>query len=637
MSRVRSGRGGALVTLLPGVGRLRGYERSWLRGDLLAGITVAAYLIPQVMAYAVIAGLPAVVGLWAMFTSVLVYAVLGSSRLLSVGPESTTALLTAAVVAPLAGGDPGRYAALAAALALTVGGLVLLAGLARLGFVADLLSKPVLVGYLAGVGVLMMVSQLGKLTGVRVEGETVVAQLGSFASNLDQLHVPTLLLGLGTVTFLLAAAQRFPHAPVPLAGIVLATLAVALLDLTDRGIRVVGPVSAGLPSVGLPDVSAADLLALLLPAAGVAIVGYTDNVLTARAFGGRSRSTVDANQELLALGTANLAAGVIHTFPVSSSGSRTAIAAALGGRTQLYSIVALATVVGTLLFGRPLLAAFPVAALGAIVVYAATRLVDLGEFGRFARFRRSELVLALAATAGVLAVDILYGVLIAVALSILDLLRRVARPHDGILGYAPGVAGMHDIDDYPGARTVPGLVVYRYDAPLCFANAEDFVARALGSVQAAGGDTDWFLLNAEANVEVDITSVDALEDLRAELVRRGVVFAMARVKQDLRLDLMAAGLVDRIGADRIFPTLPTAVDAYVAWYSERYGGPPVGLRPPGPPVPDRPATRREDPPETGPEDPPETGPEDPPETGPEDPPATRPDDPPPGGPQGARA
>jgi high affinity sulfate transporter 1 len=598
MPRDRPARWGSL---LPAVGWVGEYERSWFRGDLIAGVTVAAYLIPQVMAYAAVAGLPAVVGLWAMLASIVVYAVLGSSRLLSVGPESTTALLTAAVLAPLAAGDPARYAALAAALALTVGGLLLLARLARLGFVADLLSRPVLVGYLAGVGVLMAVSQLEKLTGVPVDGETVVAQGRSFAANLDRLDGPTLLLSGATLAFLLIASRFYPHAPVPLVGIVLATLAVAVLDLTDRGIQVVGPVSAGLPSVRVPDVSAADLTALLLPAVGVMIVGYTDNVLTARAFAGRGRSTVDANQELLALGTANIAAGFVQAFPVSSSGSRTAIAAALGGRTQLYSIVALVTVVGTLLFGRPLLAAFPLPALGAIVVYAATRLVDVGEFRRFARFRRSELVLALAATAGVLAFDILYGVLLAVALSILDLLRRVARPHDGILGYAPGVAGMHDVDDYPDARTVPGLVVYRYDAPLCFANAEDFIRRALGSVQDADDHVEWFVLNAEANVEVDITAVDALETVRAELTGQGVVFAMARVKQDLRIELTAAGLVERIGEDRIFPTLPTAVEAYAGWYTERHGAPPAGWRSLAVPADGSPPPpRAEEPPSPGP-------------------------------------
>jgi high affinity sulfate transporter 1 len=562
--------------MLPGVDHLSRYERGWLRGDVLAGITVAAYLVPQVMAYAEVAGLPPVVGLWAVLASLLVYAAVGSSRQLSVGPESTTALLTATVVAPLAAGDPARYAALAAALALVVGVMCLLAWTARLGFVADLLSKPVLVGYMAGVGVLMVVGQLGKTTGVRVQGDTVVAELASFVRGLDQVHGPTLLLSLAVLALLLAGAHRFPRAPVPLAVMLLAVLAATVLDLRQRGVRVVGDVAAGLPQIGIPAVSTADLVALLLPAAGVTIVAYTDNALTGRAFATRNGYRVDANQELLALGTANLATGLVQTFPVSSSGSRTVIGDALGSRSQLYSLVAVLTVAATLLFGRPLLGAFPIAALGAIVIWAATRLIDVREFRRIARFRRSELVLALATTVAVLAVDILYGVLIAVSLSILDLLRRMARPHDGILGYAPGLAGMHDIDDYPGARTVPGLVVYRYDAPLCFANAEDFKRRALASVEETGDDAEWFVLNAEANVEIDVTSADALDELREELIRRGTVFAMARVKQDLRGDLDAAGLIDRIGAERIFPTLPTAVAAYVDAYTGRHGSPPEG-------------------------------------------------------------
>ena len=562
--------------LLPGVDHLTRYERTWLRGDVLAGITVAAYLVPQVMAYAEVAGLPAVVGLWAVLVSLLVYAVFGSSRQLSVGPESTTALLTATVVAPMAAGDPGRYAALAATLAVVVGVLCLLAWLLRLGFVADLLSKPVLVGYLAGVGVLMITSQLGRTTGVPVEGDTVVTELESFVRNLGQIHGPTVLLSAGVLVLLFAGAHRFPRAPVPLVVMVLAAVVTAVLDLQAEGIRVVGDVATGLPRPGVPDVSAGDLAALLLPAVGVTVVAYTDNVLTARAFAVRNGYRIDANQELLALGAANVATGFAQTFPVSSSGSRTVVGEALGSRSQLYSLVAAVVVTATLLVGGPVLATFPVAALGAIVIWAATRLIDIREFRRIARFRRSELVLALATTAAVLAVDILYGVLIAVALSILDLLRRVARPHDGILGYAPGVAGMHDIDDYPDARTVPGLVVYRYDAPLCFANAEDFGRRALASIDLAGGDAEWFILNAEANVELDVTSADALEELRQELGRRGVEFGMARVKQDLRRELAAAGLVERIGEGRIFPTLPTAVAAYVAEYTARHGAPPEG-------------------------------------------------------------
>jgi SulP family sulfate permease len=357
---------------------------------------------------------------------------------------------------------------------------------------------------------------------------------------------------------------------------VLAALVTRVLDLQADGVRVVGDVATGLPRPGVPEVSAADLAALLLPAVGVTVVAYTDNVLTARAFAVRNGYRVDANQELLALGAANVATGFAQTFPVSSSGSRTVIGEALGSRSQLYSLVVALVVTVTLLVGGPVLASFPVAALGAVVIWAATRLIDVPEFRRIARFRRSELILAFATTAAVLAVDILYGVLIAVALSILDLLRRVARPHDGILGYAPGVAGMHDIDDYPDAKTVSGLVVYRYDAPLCFANAEDFTRRAVASIDIADADAEWFILNAEANVELDLTSADALEELRQELGRRSVVFGMARVKQDLRSELAAAGLVERIGETRIFATLPTAVAAYVAAYTARHGAPPEG-------------------------------------------------------------
>jgi MFS superfamily sulfate permease-like transporter len=317
-------------------------------------------------------------------------------------------------------------------------------------------------------------------------------------------------------------------------------------------------------------VSASNVADMLVPALGVAIVAYSDNVLTARAFASRNGYSVDSNQELLALGAANIAAGTMQGFPVSSSGSRTVIGDALGSKSQLYSLVALTAVVLTVVFLRPMLAAFPMAALGAIVVYAAIRLIEGREFLRIAAFRKSELFLAVATTASVLVFGVLYGIGVAVALSILDLLRRVARPHDGILGYVPGVAGMHDVDDYPDAQMVAGLVVYRYDSPLFFANVEDFKRRALESLESAPTPPEWFLLNAEANVQVDITAIDALDELLLELRRRGVVLAMARVKQDLREDLAAAGFVERLGEDRIFMTLPTAVEAYQQWYIQRH-------------------------------------------------------------------
>ena len=574
---------GLLGRLTPGLDRLRHYERGWLRGDVLAGVTVAAYLVPQVMAYAEIAGLRPVVGLWAITGSLLVYAVVGSSRQLSVGPESTTALMTAAAVAPLAAGDPGRYALLAAGLALLVGAVCLLAWVARLGFLADLFSKPVLVGYMAGVAVIMIVGQLGKVSGVDVEGEGVPGEVASFVTRLSQADLPTLSLGLAVLAFLLVFSRLFPKAPVLLIAVLLATAAVALLGLQDNGIAVVGAVPNGLPTLQVPQVTASDLTALLLPALGVTMVAYTDNVLTARAFGDRNHYEIDANAELLALGTANLAAGVVQGFPVSSSGSRTLIGDSLGSRSQLHSLVALALVLATLLFLGPLLAGFPTAALGAVVIYAALRLVDVKEFRRIARFRRSELVLALATVVGVLAAGILYGVLLAVGLSVLDMLRRVARPHDGVLGYAPGIAGMHDIDDYPTARQVPGLVVYRYDSPLFFANAQDFKRRALASLALAESPVEWLMLNMEANIEVDLTSVDALDQVRAELDRRGVVLALVRGKQDLREDLASSGFLDRVGQERVFMTLPTAVAAYISWYTDRHGQGPVGVLAPAPP------------------------------------------------------
>ncbi|WP_431895390.1 sulfate permease [Nonomuraea sp. bgisy101] len=539
------------------------YRREWLRGDALAGLTVAAYLVPQVMAYATVAGLPPVAGLWAALAPLALYALLGSSRRLSVGPESTTALMTAVVVGPLATGDPGRYATLAAALAVAVGLLCLVCRLLRLGFVADLLSRPILVGYMAGVAVIMIAGQLGKITGVPVSGTHPIAEVVSFARGMTQTHPATLLLSIGVLILLFLAQWWLPRLPAPLLAVLLATACVTLFGLERYGIKVVGEIPAGLPAPAVP--APADLRGLLLPAFGVLLVGYSDNVLTARSFAARHNEQIDANRELLALGVANVGAGVLHGFPVSSSASRAALAETAGGRTQVYSLVALAAVVGVLLFAGPLLADFPVAALGAIVIYAAVRLIDVAAFRRLASFRRNEFLLALGAFTGVLVFDILYGVLLAVGLSVAEMLYRVARPHDAIQGIVPGLAGMHDVDDYPQARTVPGLVVYRYDSPLFFANAEDFRRRALAAVDRHEGAVSWFVLNAEANVEVDATALDAVESLRAELTRRGIVFAMARVKQDLRASLDAFGLTAAIGEDLLFPTLPTAVQAYEQW------------------------------------------------------------------------
>lgn len=544
----------------PGLAALHRRDAPAISADLLAGVTVAAYLVPQVLAYAAVAGLPAVAGLWAAVAALAAYAVLGSSRLLSVGPESTTAVMTAIAIAPLAAGDPGRHAVLASALALLVGVLCLAGRVARLGFLADLLSRPVLVGYLGGIALIMIAGQLGRLTGVRYDGGTFVDDVLGLVRGLARVHLPTLALSVAVLAVLVVVGAFLPRLPGPLLAVLLATAASIVLDLPAHGVSVVGAVPPGLPSFALPAVGAADLAALLLPALGVALVAYSDNVLTGRAFA-RDGQRIDADQELLALGASNIAAGFLQGFPVSSSGSRTAISAAVGGRSQLASVVTVLVALTVLGVGGPVLAAFPTAALGALVVHAALRLVDRQEFARFARFRRSELLIAVATTAAVLAVGVLAGVLAAVGLSILDLLRRVSRPHDGVLGFVPGLAGMHDVDDHPGATTVPGLVVYRYDAPLCFANAEDFRTRAVAAVDA-DPRARWLLLNLEAVVEIDITAADALSGLYDELRSRGVTVALARTKHELLEDLGRLGLRERIGEDRIFPTLPTAVEAY---------------------------------------------------------------------------
>ena len=553
--------------MIPGLVVLRSYQRPWLRGDLIAGVTVAAYLIPQVMAYAVVAGVPPVTGLWAALPALVIYPVLGTSRSLSMGPESTTALMTAIAIGPLAAGDPVRYASLAASLALLVGLMSLGAWLLRLGFVAELLSRPVLVGYMAGLALIMIAGQLGRVTGVPVTGQEFAAEVISFARGIGHAQPATVVTAASVLGFLFLLRWRWPRAPGPLLAVLLATAAVAAFGLGSRGVAVVGVIPSGLPVPKLPGLRAGDLQELLLPAFSVMIVAFSDDVLTARSFA-RDGEQIRPNAELLALAAANAGSSLLRGFPVSSSGSRTAIGIAAGSRTQLYSLTTAVSALGALLFARPVLARFPTAALGAIVIYAAIWLINVPAFRQLSAFRRSEFVLALATCAGVLAFNILYGVLLAISLSVAELLMRVARPHDAILGRVPGLAGMHDLDDYPDAQTIPGLVVYRYDAPLFFANAQDFRRRALAAADQPPVPVRWFVLNVEANVEVDFTALEAVDALREEITRRGAVFALARVKQDLLARLESFGLAEKIGADRLFPTLPTVVGAYEKWASQ---------------------------------------------------------------------
>jgi sulfate permease, SulP family len=549
-------------TLLPGLTRLRHYPTAWFRADGLAGLTVAAYLIPQCMAYGELAGVGPVQGLWTILPAMFLYALVGSSPQLSVGPESSTAIMTAATVAPIAAAYGTDYAILASLLASLVALFGFLGYLARLGFLADLLSKPILIGYMAGVAVIMIMGQLSKVSGVPIAAETIFGQMRDFLTHLGQIHGPTLALGLFVLIFLFAVQARFPKAPGPLLAVLLATAGVALLGLDRQGVAVVGAIPAGLPRLVWPTASRPEVIQLGLAAVGVAIVGYSDNVLTARAFAARHHHTIDANQELLALGVINLGAGLMQGFPVSSSGSRAAIGDSMGSKSQVYSLVVVAVVLVVLLFLRPLLALFPTAALGALVIYAATKLIDIPAFIRLKRFRQGDYWLALTTTLGVLATDLLVGVAIAISLSVIELLARIVRPHDVVMGKVPDLPGLHDVTDWPGATTIPGLVLYRYDAPLFFANVTNFKRRALAAIEAETTPVEWFVLNTEAIVEIDITAADMLIELYDDLTERGITLALARVKQDLYAQLRRSGLLERIGTDHIYFTLPSAIEGF---------------------------------------------------------------------------
>lgn len=537
-------------------------QQRWLHGDLVAGLTITAYLVPQVMAYATLAGLPPQAGLWAAVGALAGYAAVGTSRKLSVGPESTTALMTAAAIGavPAARADPVAFAT---ALALIVAALCVIGWWGHLDALADLLSRPVLVGYMAGIATIMILTQAGRLTGIPAPSG-VLDGVRHVATNLGSAHPQTTALGLTTLVLMVIGSLVLPRAPMALVGVALAAAAARLLDLESSGVALVGSLPRELPDLGVPDIPLDAVPALLLPALGIAFVAYTDNVLTARSFAQRDGERIDARRELLGLGAANLGAAVLQGFPVSSSGSRTALGDAVGSRTKLTGVVTLVATVFAVFALGPLLASIPTAALGAVIVYAALRLISITDLRRLAAFRSSELMLAIATAAAVVLLGIQLGVVAAIALSVVDLLRRVARPHDAVEGFVPGLAGMHNVDDHPDATEVPGLLVYRYDSPLFFANAEDFRTRAIAAVDRATYPVRWFVLNTEAIVEVDITGIDALESVYDELTRRGITVAVARVKQDLREDLAPTGLLDRIGEDHDFPTLPTAVAAFRA-------------------------------------------------------------------------
>jgi high affinity sulfate transporter 1 len=545
---------------VPGLALLRRRRGAELRRDVVAGVVLAALLVPQGMAYAELAGVPAVTGLYATLVPLVVYFLLGPSRILVLGPDSAVSPLVAAAIIPLAAaGDASARIALAGMLAILVGSIMLAGGLARFGFVTELLSMPVRLGYLMGIAVTVIVTQLPKLFGFSIDTESFLRGVRDFVAGLDETNATALAIGVASMALILGLRRVAPKIPGVFLAVLGATAAVALLGLDDD-VPVVGSVPAGLPAFGVPDVSFEDLKTLIPAAVGIAFVAFTDTSILSRSYAGRLRQEVDQNQELAVLGVANIAAGFFQGFPTSSSSSRTAVAEDVGARSQVAGLVGGAVLALLLLFGTGLVHDLPTSTLAAIVIVAVLGFIDIAGLRRLRNWRRSEFALAMAAFTGVASLGVLWGVGIAIALSLLNFIRRAWRPHDAVLGRVDNLKGYHDTERYPDAHLIPGLVLYRFDAPLFFANTDNFRQRV--RALAESGDVAWIVVAAEPITDVDTTAGEALHALNDELAAIGVELAFAELKDPVRDRLRRYGLEKAIGPDRFFPTIGVAVATY---------------------------------------------------------------------------
>ncbi|AEI64704.1 sulfate permease [Corallococcus macrosporus] len=565
----------------PGLRQARDYQRRWFREDLLSSLTIGAMLIPQGLAYAQLVGVRPAAGLYAGVVGMVAYALFGPSRHLIIGPEAGAAILSAAALAPMAAGaDAARYASLAALLALLVGGLSLLGGLLKLGALADFLSKPILIGYINGAALIIIGSQLARLFGLERHADTFTGQVHEVATHLRQTHIPTLLLGLGVITLLVLLRRLLPKAPGPLILVVLTTAAGALFQLEHGGIKVVGPLAAEPPTPSLPSLRFDDVRALLPAAFSLALVNYASSVLTGRLYADRFRYRLDSNQEFLGQAAANLANAFSQGFPVTGSDSRTAVNVSMGGRTQLVGVLASGVVLVFALFLTPLLRDLPMVTLGAIVFVAAVYLLQVQAIIDLWRVRRVEAVLACVTMVGVLVLGILQGILVAVALALADLIRRAARPHDAVLGQREGMPGYHDIERAENTETVPGLVIYRFDAPLFFANARHLREQARSLISSAEAPVRWFIIDTSAVFDMDVTAAEGLEKLRREFEDEGVVLGIAEPRAPLRVLLRRTGLLERLGPQNVHATVGAAVHHFLKDAGARH---PRAGEPPAPP------------------------------------------------------
>jgi len=545
---------------------LKGYRHAWLRPDLYASLILWTLLVPQGLAYAQAAGLPPQYGLYAALGAMAGYALIGVSRQVTVGPEATVALLSATAVAPLAVGDASSFAALSAALGILVGLACAAIGLMRLGFLARLLSRPVLAGYLVGTGVTMIISQVDKLLGVDVSSYDALTMAGQTWQALGDANLVALAIGLAVIVGILLLRRFAPSVPAYLVAVVVATAVTGVFQLdAKQGVDVVGTIPAGLPGVTLPRIGIEKLGSLILPAVGIAFLVFADSGITARAIARRTGDAVDQDRHMLGMGMANVAAGLVSGFAVNASTSRSFAVADAGGRSQVVGLVGLALIAITLLFLAPLFAQMPLAALGGITVVVAMGLIDVAELRRIGRYDRTDLALALATTAGVIWIGMLAGILVVVLLSLLDVARRSAAPNRGLLVRVPGTDTYRRVETVGAAVPDAGLAVYRFDAPLFFANVEIFVDDVLGLARGDGVTRRPVLVDAEAITALDSTAAQALSEMLDELAGMAVPFGLARVKAPLRDRLEAAGVLEQIGEDHIY----LEVDEGVAGMGER--------------------------------------------------------------------
>ncbi|MGB9194216.1 MAG: sulfate permease [Azonexus sp.] len=554
---------------LPGLQTLRHYELAWLRHDVAAGLVLTTMLVPVGIAYAVASGVPGIYGLYATIIPLLAYALFGPSRILVLGPDSSLATLILAVVLPLSGGDPLRAIALASMMAVVSGVLCILAGVARLGFVTELLSKPIRYGYMNGIALTVLISQLPKLFGFSIDADDPLNKVWQFAQALlaGKTNSTALMVGGGTLA-LIMLLNRNKRLPGILIAVIGATVFVATLGLDSYGVSVLGALPQGLPAFAIPWVTLADVVPVLIGGFAVAIVSFADTSVLSRTYADKTGAYVDPNQEMVGLGAANLAAGFFQGFPISSSSSRTPVAEAAGARTQLTSVVGAVAVALLLLLAPNLLQYLPNTALAAVVIAAAIGLIEIADMRRIYRIQRWEFWLSIGCCIGVVVLGAIPGIGLAILLAVIEFLWDGWRPDSAVLGRVKGINGYHDISRYPNARLIPGLVLFRWAAPLFFANAEWFHERALDAVAASPTPVRWLVITAEPVTSVDVTAADIVAKLDETLRAAGIKLCFAEMKDPVQDKLKRFGLFSRLGAEVFFPTIGEAVNTYLRAYPD---------------------------------------------------------------------